>query len=106
MDQESLDRGTTGVTLERRGEERRGQVKWNDIIYCCIFSRVIPLFTNLLADAAPGVVEDGVLIPRHRGVQLLQHYLHATAAVHEAPDVVHHGSFTEHAGTLVRRSWK
>lgn len=56
---------------------------------------------NLFADAAPGVVENGVLIPRHRGVQLLQHDLHAAAAVDEATDVVHHGSLAEHAGALV-----
>lgn len=56
---------------------------------------------NLFADAAPGVVENGVLIPGHRGVQLLQHDLHAAAAVDEATDVVHHGSLAEHAGALV-----
>lgn len=57
--------------------------------------------TDLFADAAPGVVEDGVLVPGYRGVQLLQHDLNAAAAVDEAPDVVHHGGLTEHAGTLV-----
>lgn len=60
-----------------------------------------PIATDLFADAAPGVVEDGVLVPGYRGVQLLQHDLHAAAAVDEAPDVVHHGGLTEHAGTLV-----
>lgn len=58
---------------------------------------------NLFADAAPGVVENGVLVPGHRGVQLLQHDLHAAAAVDEAADVVHHGSLAEHAGALVGR---
>lgn len=57
--------------------------------------------TNLFADAAPGVVEDGVLVAGYRGVQLFQHDLNAAAAVDEASDVVHHGGLTEHAGTLV-----
>ena len=61
----------------------------------------VPAVTDLFADAAPGVVEDCVLITGNRGVQLLQHDLNAAAAVHEAPDVVHHGSLAEHAGALV-----
>ena len=61
------------------------------------------MFPDLFADAAPGVVEDRVLIPRDGGVQLLQHDLHAAAAVHEPADVVHHGSLTVHTGALVRR---
>lgn len=61
------------------------------------------LFADLFADAAPGVVENSVLISRHGGVQLLQHDLHTATAVHEPPDVMHHGSLTEHTGTLVRR---
>ncbi|TNN31175.1 hypothetical protein EYF80_058673 [Liparis tanakae] len=75
MDHESLDSGTTGVTLKERE-------RWSHF------------------NAAPGVVEDGVLVAGHRGVQLLQHDLHAAAAVHEAPDVVHHGSLTVHAGAV------
>ena len=56
---------------------------------------------DLFADAAPGVVEDGVLVAGDWRVQLLQDYLDTAVAVDEAPDVVHHGSFTEHAGALV-----
>lgn len=57
--------------------------------------------TDLFADAAPGVVENCVLITRHRRVQLLQHNLHTATAMHKATDVMHHGSLTEHAGALV-----
>lgn len=57
---------------------------------------------DLFADAAPGVVEDRVLITRNRGVQLLQDDLHTANTMHKATDVVHHGSLTEHTGTLVR----
>lgn len=65
--------------------------------------KITLIITDLFADAAPGVVENCVLITRHRGVQLLQHNLHTAAAVHKPTDVVHHGSLTEHAGALVRR---
>ena len=64
---------------------------------------IIVISIYLFAYAAPGVIEDGVLVTRHRRVQLLQHDLHTTAAVNEAPDVMHHGSFTERTGALVRR---
>ena len=57
----------------------------------------------LFADAAPGVVEDGVLVARHRGVQLLEDDLDTPVAMHKTSDMVHHGSFTVHAGALVRR---
>lgn len=59
------------------------------------------IVTNLFADTTPGIVENCVLIARHRGVQLLQHNLHTAVAVHEPTDVVHHGSLTEHVGALV-----
>lgn len=59
------------------------------------------LRTNLFADAAPGVVENGVLVPRYRGVQLLQYYLHTTVAMDKTTDVVYHGGLTEYAGALV-----
>lgn len=36
---------------------------------CILF--IMQIITNLFADAAPGVVEDCVLITRHGGVQLL-----------------------------------
>lgn len=61
------------------------------------------IITDLFADATPGVVENRVLISRHRRVQLLQNNLHAAAAVHKPTDVVHHGSLTERAGALVGR---
>lgn len=55
----------------------------------------------MFADAAPGVVENGVLVPRHRGVQLLQYYLHAAVAMDKTADVVHHGGLTKYTGALV-----
>lgn len=67
------------------------------------FNPLLFLLTDLFADAAPGVVEDCVLITRNRRVQLLQHNLHTAAAVYKPPDVVHHGSLTEHAGALIGR---
>lgn len=59
------------------------------------------VITNLFADTAPGIVENGVLIAGHGGVQLLQHNLHTAVAVYEPTDVVHHGSLAEHVGALV-----
>lgn len=59
------------------------------------------LRTNLFADAAPGVVENGVLVPRHRGVQLLQYYLHTAVAMDKTTDVVYHGVLTKYAGALI-----
>lgn len=57
--------------------------------------------TNLFADAAPGIVQNGVLVARYRGVQLLQHYLHTAVAMDKATDVVYHGDLTKDAGALV-----
>lgn len=59
------------------------------------------LSTHLFADATPGVVENGVLVARNRGVQLLQHYLHTAVAMDKPTDVVHHGGLTKNAGALV-----
>lgn len=59
------------------------------------------IVTDLFADTTPGIVENRVLIARHRGVQLLQHNLHTAIAVYEPTDMVHHGSFAEHVGALV-----
>lgn len=45
-----------------------------------------------------------MLISRYRRVQLFQNNLDTAATVHKAPDVVHHGGLTVHAGALVRGS--
>lgn len=103
MDHESLDSGTTGVTLQSEAEVERKREKSSPIIRPNASHRFSVIMTDLFADAAPGVVEDRVLITGHGGVQLLQHNLHTATAVHKAPDVVHHGSLTEHAGAMVRR---
>lgn len=55
----------------------------------------------MFADAAPGVVENGVLVPGYWGVQLLQYYLHAAVAMDKTADVVHHGGLAKYAGALV-----
>lgn len=45
-----------------------------------------------------------MLISGYRRVQLFQNNLDTAATVHKAPDVVHHGGLTVHAGALVRGS--
>lgn len=67
------------------------------------FEHRTEFYRYLLAHSTPRVGKYGVLIARHWGVQLLQNDLHTTLTMDKATDVVHHGSFTEHAGALVGR---
>ena len=85
-----------------RGREQRRRTDQRHVLVPCRLRAggPRPQF-DLFADAAPGVVEDGVLVARDRRVQLLQDNLDTAAAVDKASDVVHHGSVTEHAGALV-----
>lgn len=65
---------------------------------CQLLSRAKYLF----ADSAPGVIQDGVLVTGHGRIELFQNNLDTAISMDKPADVMHHGSFTIHAGALVR----